>query len=46
MPAKKIDIINPLKSLYVIRRDYFKIRINNPESKKENLRSLDDKICK
>ena len=35
-----------IKSLYVIRRDYFKIRINNPESKKENLRSLDDEIRK
>ena len=44
--AKKIDIINQLKSLYVIRRDYSKVRINNPKSKKEHLRSLDDEIRK
>ena len=46
MSAKKIDIINQLKLLYVIRRDYFKVRINNPESKKADLRSLDDEISK
>ena len=44
--AKKIDIINQLKSLYVIRRDYSKVRINNPKSKKADLRSLDDEIRK
>ena len=32
MSAKKIDIINPLKSLYTTRKDYFKINIYNPES--------------
>ena len=34
MSAKEIDIINQLKTLYTIRRDYFKVRINDPKSKK------------
>ena len=42
--AKKIDIINQLKSLYTIRKNYFKIKINDPKSKTPNLRSLDDQI--
>ena len=42
MSAKKIYIINQLKSLYTMRRDYFKIKMYNPESKAPNLRSLDD----
>ena len=46
MSAKKIDIINQLKSLYTMRKDYFKIKIYNPEIKTPNLRSLDDQICK
>ena len=46
MSAKKIDIINQLKSLYTLRKDYFKIKIYNPESKPPNLRSLDDQIRK
>ena len=46
MSAKKIDIINQLKSLYTLRKDYFKIKIYNPESKTPILRSLDDQICK
>ena len=46
MSAKKIDIINQLKSLYTIRKDYFKIKIYNPEIKTPNLRSLDDQIRK
>ena len=46
MSAKKIDIINQLKSLYTMRKDYFKIKIYNPESKPPNLRSLDDQIRK
>ena len=46
MSTKKIDIINQLKSLYTIRRNYFKIKINNPKSKTPNLRSLDNEICK
>ena len=46
MSAKKIDIINQLKSLYRTRKDYFKIKIYNPESKTPNLRSLDDQIRK
>ena len=44
MLAKKIDIINPLKSLYTMRKDYFKIKIYNPESEIPDLRSLDDQI--
>ena len=46
MSAKKIDIINQLKSLYTIRKDYFKIKIYDPESKTPNLKSLDDQIRK
>ena len=46
MSAKKIDIINQLKSLYTFRKDYFKIKINDPESKTPNLKSLDDQIRK
>ena len=34
MSAKELDIINQLKTLYTIRRDYFKVRINDPKSKK------------
>ena len=33
MWAKKIDIINQLKSLYTMRKDYFKIKIYNPQIK-------------
>ena len=44
MSAKKKDIINQLKSLYTIRKDYFKIKIYNPESKPPDLKSLDDQI--
>ena len=44
MSAKKVDIINQLKSLYEIRKDYFKIKIYNPESKPPDLKSLDDQI--
>ena len=46
MSAKKIDIINQLKLLYTFRKDYFKIKINDPKSKAPNLRSLDDQIRK
>ena len=46
MSAKKIDLINQLKSLYTIRKDYFKIKIYDPESKPSDLRSLDDQIRK
>ena len=46
MSAKKIDLINQLKLLYTMRKDYFKIKIYNPESKKSNLKSLDDEIRK
>ena len=44
--AKKIDIINQLKLLYTTRKDFFKIKIYNPESKQPDLRSLDDQIRK
>ena len=46
MSAKKIDIINQLKSLYTTRKDYFKVKINKPKSKKTDLKSLDDQIRK
>ena len=46
MSAKEIDILNQLKSLYTTRKDFFKIKINNPKSKPPDLRSLDDQIRK
>ena len=46
MSAKKIDIKNQLKSLYTMRKIFFKIKINDPKSKIPNLRSLDDNIRK
>ena len=46
MLTKKIDIINQLKSLYTISKNYFKVKINDPKSKTANLRSLDDQIRK
>ena len=44
MSTKKKDIINQLKLLYTIRKDYFKIKIYNLESKPTDLKSLDDQI--
>ena len=44
MSAKKIDIINQLKSLYTMRKNYFKIKIYNPESKTPDLKIVDDQI--
>ena len=38
MSNKKIDIINQLKTLYTIGKNYFKIKINDPKSKTPNLR--------
>ena len=35
-----------MKSLYTIRKNYFKVKINDPKSKTPNLRSLDDQIRK
>ena len=35
-----------MKSLYTIRKKYFKININDPKSKTPNLRSLNDQIRK
>ena len=46
MSAKKIDVINQLKSLYTFRKNYFEIKIYDPESKTPNLRSLADQIHK
>ena len=46
MSAKEIDIINHLKSLYTMRREYFKVKINNPKSGKADLRVVDNQICK
>ena len=46
MSAKKLDIINQLKSLYTTRKDFFKIKIYNPESKPPDLRTLDDQLRK
>ena len=44
MSNKNIDIINQLKSLYTVRKDYFKVKINDPKNKKVDLRSIDDDI--
>ena len=46
MSAKKMDIINQLKSSYTSRKDYLKIKIKGLKSKTPNLRSLDDQIRK
>ena len=46
MSAKKIDIINQLKSLYTTRKDYFKIKIYNPKGKTPELKIVDDQIRK
>ena len=46
MSAKKINIINQLKSLYTTRKNYFEVKINNPKTKTPSLRQLDDKIRK
>ena len=46
MLNKKKDIINRLKSLYTLKRDYFKVKINNQESKTSDLKVADDKIHK
>ena len=46
MSTKEIDIINKLKSLYAMRKEYFNVKINNPESKTHDLRIVDDQIHK
>ena len=46
MSAKEIDIINQLKSLYTMRTEYFKVKINNPKSGKADLRLVDDETRK
>ena len=35
-----------MKTLYTFRKDYFKVKIDDPKSKTPNLRSLDDQIHK
>ena len=35
MSAKEINIMNQLKSLYTMRKEYFNVKINNPKSGKE-----------
>ena len=44
MSTKEIDIINHLKSLYTMRKEYFNVKINNPESKTPDLKIVDDQI--
>ena len=44
MLAKEIDIINQLKSLYTMRKEYFNVKINNPKIGKADLRIVDDQI--
>ena len=44
MLAKEIDIINQLKSLYTMRKEYFNVKINNPRSKTPDFRIVDDQI--
>ena len=44
MSAKEIDIINQLKSLYAMRKEYFNVKINNPKTAKADLRMVDDQI--
>ena len=46
MSTKKIDMINQLKTLYTMRINYFKVRFNDPESEKADLRLVDDEIRK
>ena len=46
MSTKKIDMINQLKTLYTMRTNYFKVRFNDPESEKADLRLIDDEIRK
>ena len=46
MSTKEIDIINQLKSLYTMRKEYFNVKINNPESKTPDLRIVDGQIHK
>ena len=45
MSAKEVDIINQLKLLYTMKKEYFNVKINNPESKIPDLRIVDDQIC-
>ena len=44
MSAKRKDIINQLSTLHAFRKDYFKIKIYNPEIKTPDLKLLDDQI--
>ena len=44
MSAKEINIMNQLKSLYTMRKEYFNVKINNPKSGKADLRIVDYQI--
>ena len=46
MSNKEIYIISQLKLVYTVRKDYFKVKINNPKSKTPDLRAIDDDIRK
>ena len=44
--AKRIDIINQLKTLYTFRKIMLEDKINNPKNKKDDLREIDYDMCK
>ena len=44
MSAKKIDIINQLKTLYTFKKIILEDKINDPKNKKADLRAIDDDI--
>ena len=46
MSAKKIDIINQLKTLYTFRKIILEGKINDTKNKKADLRVIDNDICK
>ena len=46
MSAKKIDIINQLKTLYTFRKIILEDKINDPKNKKADLRVIDNDIHK
>ena len=46
MSAKKIDIINQLKTLYTFRKIILEDKINDPKNKKADLREIDYDIRK
>ena len=46
MSAKKIDIINQLKTLYTFRKLILEDKIHDLKNKKADVRAVDDDICK